>query len=169
MWTKDCFEEWTRSVTALRDTDGGRGIALEGEKGFADGDLNLLIAPRNNLVVATDDAQRGLSGGFAIDRDLPRAIQQEALRDEIGVVVDERFLDELVERVERRAERRGCARQRGRLAVDFTADAGDPFTVGVVENVLLALARDKRSSAPCRAYRQLPRDRSALLRAGKAG
>ena len=88
----------------LGDGDGGRGVALEREEGFADGDLDLLLVPRHDLVVAADDAKRGLRGGSRLIGDFARAIQQEALGDEVGVVVDEGFLEQLVEGVEREAD-----------------------------------------------------------------
>ena len=138
MWTKDCLEEWTRSATALVMRDGGRGVALEGEEGLADGDLDLLLVPRDDLVVAADDAERGLRGGLAVDGELAGAIEQEALGDEVGVVVDERLLDQLVESVERKAERRRRAGELGEIAGDLAADARDPGAVGVGEDVLLA-------------------------------
>ena len=96
----------------LGEGDGGRGVALEGEERLADGDLDLLVAPRDDLVVATDDAERGVSGGLTVDGDLAGAVEEKALGDEVGVVVDEGLLDELVEIVERNAKGRVRLRSR---------------------------------------------------------
>ena len=121
------------------DRDGGSGIALEGEEGFPHGDLDLLLAPRDDLVVTTDDAQGGLHGGVAVDGDFARAIQEETLGDEVGVVIDEGFLDELVEGVEREAERILIAREFGEIGGDLAADADEPEAVGIGEDLFFAL------------------------------
>ncbi len=122
-----------------RDGDGGRGVALEGEERLADGDLDLLRVPRDDLVVAADDAEGGLRGGFAGGGDLTRAIEEEALRDEVRVVVDERFLEQLVEGVERETDGRLLARELAEIGGDLAADQADPGAVGVGEDILLAL------------------------------
>jgi hypothetical protein len=97
----------------LGDGDGGSGVALEGEERLANGDLDLVLAPGNDLVVAADDAQGGRGSRLAVDGDFAGAIEQEALGDEVGVVVDEGLLDQLVEGVEREAEREiVCGRAR---------------------------------------------------------
>ena len=57
-----------------------------------------------------------MGGGLAVDGDLAGAIEEEALGDEVGVVVDEGLLDELVEPVERKAERRGRLGERADVA-----------------------------------------------------
>jgi len=138
----DVDEGLLRGVGALGDgageRDGGRGVALEGKEGLADGDLDLLLAPRDDLVVAADDAQRGQGAGLAVDRDLAGAVEEKALGDEVGVVVDEGLLDELVEAVEREAERRRRRGEFGEIAGDLAADADEPGAVGVVEDVLFA-------------------------------
>src|SRR5205823_5893051 len=121
----------------LRDFDGGRGVALEGEEGLAHGDLDLVLAPRDDLVVATNDAQGGLRGGVAIDGNLACAIQEEALGDEVGVVVDEGFLEEFVEPVEGEPDGRLGAAQPGKIGGDLPTDGANPAAVGVGEYLLL--------------------------------
>jgi len=109
----------------LGDGDGGGRVSLEREEGFADGDLDLLLAPRDDLVVAADDAEGGLRGGLAVDGDLAGAVEEEALRDEVGVVVDEGLLDELVEGVERERGAGFWLRASSvRLAATSRADVG---------------------------------------------
>src|SRR5690606_19311119 len=88
----------------------GRGVALEGQKCLPDRNLDLLLVPRYNLVVAADNAERGLRGNFPIDRYLAGAIQQQALGNEIGVVVDQGLLEKFIQRVEGEADRRMLAR-----------------------------------------------------------
>ena len=83
------------------DGNGRGGIALEGQEGLADGDLNLLFAPRHDLIVTPNDPQGGNRRAGAVDGDLARPIEQETLGDKIVVVVDQGFLNELVEGVER--------------------------------------------------------------------
>ena len=139
----DVDEGLRRGADALRDGardgDGGRGVALHGEEGLADGDLDLLLAPRDDLVVAADDAQGRRGGGVAIDGDLAGAVEEEALRDEVGVVVDEGFLDQLVQLVQREADGRLGMGKPGEVGGDLAADARDPGAVAVVEDVPLAL------------------------------
>ena len=43
---------------SLGDGDGGRAVAVEGEEGFADGDLDFLRDEGDDLLVAADDAER---------------------------------------------------------------------------------------------------------------
>ena len=78
-----------------------------------------------------------MRGGLAVDGNLAGAVEEEALRDEVGVVVDEGLLDELVKRVEREAERRLRTGEFGEIAGDLAADAGEPGAVGIVEDILL--------------------------------
>ena len=70
MWTKDCFERVDALGDGAGDGDGGRGVALERENVFADGDLDLLLVPRHDLVVAADDAERSTRGGLAVEGEL---------------------------------------------------------------------------------------------------
>src|SRR5690606_36325464 len=81
------------------DLDGRRGIALEGEEGLTDGDLDLLVDVGNDVVIAANDTNAGgrIRAGR---RELVRAIQQQALGDVVRVVVDERLLDQLVQVVQ---------------------------------------------------------------------
>jgi hypothetical protein len=118
--------------------DGGSGVALEGEESFADGDFDFLLTPRYNLVVATDDAEGGLSGGLAVDGNFAGAVKQEALGDEVGVIIDEGFFDELVEGVEREAEGILATGELGEVGGDLAAEAHDPGAVGVGEDVFIA-------------------------------
>jgi hypothetical protein len=69
------------------DGRGGRGIFPEGEEGLADGDLDLGGVPRDDLVVPADQAH-GDVGGLGAEIQLLRALEQEALGDVMGVVVD---------------------------------------------------------------------------------
>ena len=79
---------------ARGDGDGGRGVALQGKEGFANGDFDFLFTPRHDLIVATDHAECGDAGGFTVEGDLAGAVEQEALGDEVIVVIDEGLFDE---------------------------------------------------------------------------
>ena len=60
-------------------------------------------------------------------RDLARAIEEEALRDDVGVVVDERLLDELVEVASSERRTGVCLRASSReIGGDLAADAARP-------------------------------------------
>ena len=117
---------------------GGRGVTLEGKEGLTDGDLDLMLAPRDDLIIAADHTERGGGGGIAVDRNLACTVEEEALGDEIGVVVDEGLLDELIEGVQREADGRLGAGEPGEIAGDLAADAGDPGAVGLGKDVFLA-------------------------------
>jgi len=139
MWTKLCFEAWTRSETALVMATAGAESRWRERKVFADGDFDLLVAPWNDLIVAPDDAESGGDRGLAVDGDLAGAVEEKTLGDEVGVVVDEGLFDELVEGVEGELDRRGGdAGEVGEVAGEFAADADDPGFVGVVEDVFVA-------------------------------
>ena len=75
----------------LRDRAGnggrGRGILLQREKGFTDGDLDFAFVPRHHLMVAADEAD-GDTMRFAGNIELGSALKQEALGDVVGVIVD---------------------------------------------------------------------------------
>jgi hypothetical protein len=75
---------------------------------------------------------RRVDGGrrLAVDGDLAGAVEQEALGDEVGVVVDEGLLDQLVEGVERQPDRRLPAGELGEVGGDLAADFHDPGAVG---------------------------------------
>jgi len=129
-------------VNAFRDGfghgDGRSGVALKGEKSFTDGDFDFLLAPRYDLVVAADDAEGGLGGGLAVDGDLAGPIEQKALGYEISVIIDEGFLDEFVEGVERKTEGVLTAGEFDEVGGDLAAEAHDPSAVRVGEDVFLA-------------------------------
>ena len=116
---------------------GGRGVALEGEERFADGDLYLLLTPWHHMIVAADDTEGRRRGRVTVDGNLAGPIEKEALRNEVSVVVDEGFLDELIEGVQREADGRLGASEHREIAGDFAANPGEPSAVGVREDVLL--------------------------------
>jgi hypothetical protein len=139
----DAHERLVRGNDALRDglrdRNRGRGVARQGKKRFSDGDLDLLVVPRDDMAVSPDHPNRALDAGVAADRELAGAVEQEALGHHVGVVVDQRLLDELVEAVERQAQRILQARKLGKVCGQFTADLGHPGAVLLGEDFLLAL------------------------------
>jgi hypothetical protein len=116
---------------------GWRRVTLEGEERFADGDLYLLLTPWHHVVVAADHTEGRRRGGVTVDGNLAGAIEKEALRNEVGVVIDEGFLDELIEGVQREADGRLGAGEHREIAGDFAANSGEPSAVGVREDILL--------------------------------
>jgi hypothetical protein len=123
----------------LGDRHGRRRVARERQEGLAHGDLHLVVVPRHDLAVAADDADGALGGRLAADRELARAVEQEALRHHVGVVVDQGLLDQLVEAVERQPQRILLAGELGQVAGELAADLGDPGAVLLREDLLLAL------------------------------
>ena len=106
------------------DVDGGGGVLLQGEEAFAHGDLNLLVDVRDDLVGATDDADTG--GGVAgAGGELAGAVEEEALGNVVGGVVDEGLLDELVEVVEGDLEVGVLEGLCGEVGGDFLDDGAD--------------------------------------------
>src|SRR5690606_33755995 len=70
------------------------------------------------------DAHPG-GGVAAAGGDLAGAVEEEALGDVVGVVVDEGFLDQLVEIVEGNLERRLLERLGGEIGGDFADNGAD--------------------------------------------
>jgi hypothetical protein len=119
------------------DRDRGGGVALEGEECLADGDLHLLLVPWHHLVVAPDHAQQARRR-VAVEGELAGPVEQEALRDKVGVVVDERLLDQLVEGVQPEGELGLVAGEVRQVERELPADAHDPRAVRLGEDLLVA-------------------------------
>ena len=120
---KDCFEARTRVATAAVMSIAGGGVALEREEGLADGDLDLLVDEGDDLVVAADDTH-AIDGMGAGGGEFAGAVQEQALRDVVGVVIDEGLLDELIEIVEGNAQGGLAQGGGGEISGDLADNAG---------------------------------------------
>ena len=86
------------------DLHGGRGIHLHGEEGFAHGDLDLVVIPRDELAVAADDfggdhdglERAGVVGVGVGERSCAFAALCKTAGDIVGVVTYQRPLDDLI-------------------------------------------------------------------------
>jgi hypothetical protein len=122
----------------LGDAHRRGGVALQRQEGFADRDFDLLLDERHDLVVATDDANVARRSRGTVDREFPAAIEEEALRNIVRIVVDQRLLDQLVERIERQLERRLPPGLRHEGGDQFADNAHHPAAVGRGENIALS-------------------------------
>ena len=98
-------------------------------------DGSLAAVSGRRIIAAADFDEKRCRRGHG---DFAGAVKQETLRHEVGVVINERFFDQLVERVEGETEGILVAGQLDKIGGDLAADAGDPGTVGVVEDVFFA-------------------------------
>ena len=109
---------------SLGDLDRGGGVAVEGEEGLADGDLDLLVDEGDDVLVAADDADAGGGVGGGAGGELAGAVEEEALRDVVGAVIDEGLLDQLVEIVEGDAQGGLAEGGAGQVGGNLADDAG---------------------------------------------
>ena len=106
MWMNDWNRDGEDALgDAAGDADGRGGVALEGEEGLPDGDLDFLLDEGDDLVVAADELDRRRFAGRRWHRACRLRASENALRDVIGIVVHEGLFDQLVEVVEGEAQR----------------------------------------------------------------
>ena len=115
------------------DLDGRIGIHVQREKGLTHGDLDLGLAPRHDLAVATDQAdgnRLALGDGHGLV-----APEHEAAGDIVRIVFNERFFDQKVDIVGGELEGAALFDLSGKHGADVLGHTGDELTVHFGEDV----------------------------------
>ena len=121
---------------------------VDGEESFSNRDLDLGLAPRHDVAIATDQADgQGVRLGSGRDAATPldRAAEGEGLGDVVGVVLEQGLLDEQVEVTFRKAQAATFVEGLGERVGDRVGDVRDELAVLLGEDaVLLQLAGDEQ-------------------------
>lgn len=133
---------------AAGDVGGGLRDFVDGEEGFANGDLDLGFAPRDDVAIAADQADgQGVrlgSGGDAATL-FDGTAEGEGLGDVVGVVLEEGFFDQKIKVAFGKAEAGAVVEGLGERVGDAVCDVGDELAVLFGEDgFVLVLAGDEQ-------------------------